>query len=57
MNKTDAVDYLIRVINEGSKNSSAQLAAVETLSEAAGNDAIDRLISFATMRAVEVTLY
>ncbi|MDI3355676.1 hypothetical protein MO767_15115 [Pseudomonas sp. UYIF39] len=48
MSKTDAVDYLIRAIGDNSKGSNAQLAAVEALGEAGGDQAIDHLITFAS---------
>ena len=48
MSKTDAVGYLIQAIKDSAKGSGAQMAAVEALGEAGGNQAIDYLMGFAT---------
>ena len=47
MSKTDAVDYLIREAKEHTTASASQLACVEALGEAGGNEAIDFLMAYA----------
>ncbi|MEE3509654.1 hypothetical protein QN399_26035 [Pseudomonas sp. 10C3] len=47
MSKTEAVDYLIREAKEHTMPSAAQLACVEALGEAGGNEAIGYLMAYA----------
>jgi hypothetical protein len=55
MSKTDAVAYLIREAKEHSTASASQLACLEALGEAGGDEAIAYLMEYAdaVMRATE----